>query len=130
MFDDKKGPIEHFSWGRFVVAGSMHAKTADGKTGKGKDIRIIGTEVTKWKEREGHLLGFDMITGVFEEGIEVLIIGVGVNGMIECPEKVIKKIRKKGIHEVILKKTPDACRLYNKLYHQGKKVALLAHGTC
>ena len=130
MFDDKNGPIEHFSWGRFIVAGSLHTKTPEGKTGKGKDIRIIGREVTKWKEREGHLLDSDMITGVFDKRIQVLIIGVGVHGMIECPEKVIKKIKKKGISEVILKKTPDACRLYNKLFHKGKKVALLAHGTC
>lgn len=130
MFDDKDGPIEHFSWGRFIVAGSLHTKTPAGKTGKGKDIRVMGTEVTKWKEREGHLLDSDMITGVFDEGIEVLIIGVGVHGMVECPEKVIKKIKKNGIKEVILRKTPDACKLYNKLFHEGKKVALLAHGTC
>lgn len=130
MFNDKNGPIEHFSWGRFIVSGSLHTKTPEGKSGKGKDIRIIDTEVTKWKEREGHLLDSDMITGVFDKGIKVLIIGIGVNGMIECPEKVIKKIQKKGIQEVILKKTPDACKLYNRLFHKGKKVALLAHGTC
>ncbi len=130
MFDDKNGPVEHFSWGRFTITGSVHAKTPEGKSGKGKDIRIIGTEVTKWKEREGHLLTIDMITGVFDKGIKKLIIGIGVHGMIECPDKVIKKIQKKGIKEVILKKTPDACKLYNKFFHKGESVALLAHGTC
>ena len=130
MFEDKDGPVEHFSWGMFIVNGSVHTRTPEGKTGKGKDIRIIGTEVTRWKEREGHLLDSEMITGVFDQGINTLIIGIGVNGMIECPGKVIKKIHKKGIKEVFLKKTPEACKLYNKLYHKGKKVALLAHGTC
>jgi len=27
-------------------------------------------------------------------------------------------------------KTPDACRAYNPLVREGKRVVLLAHGTC
>jgi hypothetical protein len=71
-----------------------------------------------------------MITGIYEQGIEVLIIGIGVNGAVECPKKVKKTIQAKGISKVILARTPDACVLYNGLFHQGKPVALLAHGTC
>lgn len=25
MFNDKEGPIEHFSWGKFIVSGETHA---------------------------------------------------------------------------------------------------------
>lgn len=130
MFKDKKGPIEKFSWGSFIISGVGHAKTSAGKIGKGKDIRLIGKEVTKWKEREGHILDTRMITGIFGLNIEVLIIGTGVEGMIECPEKVRNYIQDSGIEELILKKTPEACMIYNRLYHEGKNVALLAHGTC
>jgi hypothetical protein len=49
---------------------------------------------------------------------------------VECSKKVKNKIREKGIDKVILARTPDACALYNELFHQGKSVALLAHGTC
>jgi hypothetical protein len=130
MFDDANGPIEHFSWGRYVICGEEHGKTHGVKVGKGKDIRLIGKKVSKWKERKGHLLSTSMITGVFDQGIEFLIIGTGVNGFVECAGDVEVSIRQRGIKEVVLKKTPEACRLYNNLYRDKKKVALLAHGTC
>lgn len=130
MFKDERGPIEQFSWGSFIVSGLEHSKTASGKIGKGKDIRLVGTKVSKWKEREGHKLEPNMITGVFDLNLEVLIIGTGVEGMIECPKKVRNYIKENGIGELIIEETPAACRIYNRLYHEGKKVALLAHGTC
>jgi len=130
MFYDPKGPIEHFSWGKFVIIGKEHSKTGMGKIGVGKDIRIVGKNVSKWKERSGHLLEKDMITGIYGQEINILIIGTGVNEMVECPEKVIKSIKKNGIEKVVLKSTPEACKLYNKNFREGKKVALLAHGTC
>ena len=71
-----------------------------------------------------------MISGVFDERLDVLIIGIGVDGLIECPDEVLKHIKSRGIERVILKNTPYACRIYNDLYHEGKRVALLAHGTC
>ncbi|MHB0857670.1 MAG: Mth938-like domain-containing protein [Anaerolineae bacterium] len=71
-----------------------------------------------------------MITGVYDQGIEVLIIGLGVNQALECPQKVQDAILERGIQRVVLEPTPQACRTYNALYHDGIKVALLAHGTC
>ena len=130
MFNDPKGPIEHFSWGRFVINGEEHGKTEEGKKGKGKDICLIGDRVKKWKEREGHTLKTNMVSRVFDKNIDTLIIGIGANGQIDCPEEVKKEIRKNNIRELVLLKTPEACKKYNELYHQGKKVALLAHGTC
>ena len=130
MFTDPKGPIEHFSWGKFVICGTEHAASENGMTGVGKDIRLIDQEVTEWHERKGHLLTDAMITGIYNRGIEVLIIGIGVDGAVECPKKVKQKIEAKGIGQVILARTPQACEIYNSLFHQGKRVALLAHGTC
>jgi hypothetical protein len=130
MFCDEEGPIERFSWGRFLICGEEHGKVGGKKTGKGKDIRLIGTKVSKWKEREGHRLSASMITGVFDQGVEILIIGIGVEGLIECPEEVLRYIRKRGVGQVMLEKTPDACGLYNRLFREGKRVALLVHGTC
>jgi hypothetical protein len=130
MFDDKRGPIEHFSWGKFIVCGKEHSKVSGEKIGAGKDIRLIGKNISKWKEREGHRLGPEMITGVFDQNIEILILGIGVDGLVECPEKVKKYIKSNGIKKLILEKTPEACRVYNDLFNKGEKVALLAHGTC
>jgi len=130
MFDDPKGPIEHFSWAKFVICGVEHSDSEEGKIGAGKDIRLIDQNVTKWKERKGHRLTHAMITGVYDQGIKVLIIGMGVNGAVEWPKEVKKRIQEKGISRVILLRTPDACAQYNALFHQGIKVAMLAHGTC
>jgi hypothetical protein len=130
MFDDPRGPVEHFSWAKFVVCGNEHSASEQGRAGAGKDIRLIGQDVTEWRERKGHLLTPSMITGVYDRGIETLIIGIGVNGAVECPKEVKKEIKARGIGKLILARTPDACALYNEMFHQGKAVALLAHGTC
>jgi hypothetical protein len=130
MFNDPKGPIEHFSWGKYVINGQEHSKADGDKIGKGKDIRLFGDKVSKWKERKGHILNESMITGIFGNKVEILIIGTGVDGMLNCPEDIKNFILSNGIKELILEKTPQACSIYNKLYHKGKKAALLAHGTC
>ena len=129
-FDDPSGPIEHFSWATFVVRGEKHSKTSGNKIGKGKDIRLVGEKVTKWKDREGHTLSPEMVTDVYEQNIDTLIIGSGVHGCIECPDKTIRFIQERGIPNILILKTPEACKKYNELYHDGVRVALLGHGTC
>ena len=125
----KKGPIERFSWGKFVICGKEHSENGS-MVGAGKDIRVIGCDVTEWKERQGHRLTQEMITRLYDQGIEVLVIGLGVEKALKCPKKVRKAIRRHGIESVVLRSTPKACKKYNALFRQGKRVALLAHGTC
>jgi len=130
MFDDPLGPIEHFSWGVFIVRGEKHAASDTEKIGAGKDIRIVGDKVTRWKERKGHQLSLDMITGVLDKDLDALVLGIGVYGALECSKDVIKGIKKSGVGKVYTLCTPDACKKFNNLYRHGKRVALLAHGTC
>ena len=87
MFEDQKGPIQRFEWGQYTIGGAVHGK---GGYGVGKDIRLIGTEVSGWAERNGHKLTAEMITGVYGQGIEVLFIGCGVEeiGRASCRERV------------------------------------------
>ena len=118
------GPIEEVSWGRFKVWGKEHYRKDDGTIiGAGKDIRIYKDKITPWKERNGHYLTLDMITQV--DDCDILIIGIGMYGAISVSEEIKKKYK-----NLILEKTPKACEIFNKLYNQGKNVALLAHGTC
>jgi hypothetical protein len=51
MFDDPKGPIEHFSWGKFIICGKEHSKL-DEKIGVGKDIRLIGKKKSQNGKKE------------------------------------------------------------------------------
>ena len=129
-FEDAAGPIERCAWGLFVIGGETHSYEDGERVGAGTDIRVIGEEVTRWKKRKGHRLKKSMITGVYDQGIEVLVIGNGVSGAVEVPDKVQRDIEKHGIREVVIERTPQACRIYNKLYRKGKRAALLAHGTC
>ena len=126
----KKGPIESYSFGKFIIDGKEHSGVNDKVRGQGKDILLVGKNVSEWKEREGHRLSLDMVTRVFDENIDILIIGAGADKALKCPKKVILKIKKHGISRVIVKRTQKACKVYNRLYKKGKKVALLAHGTC
>lgn len=36
MFNDPRGPIEHFSWGKHMIRGQEHGKTSEGKKVKEK----------------------------------------------------------------------------------------------
>ena len=130
LFHDPAWPIERFVWGVFVVRGDEHGDTGAGSVGVGRDIRIIGSKVKRWKERKGHRLKKPMIACVYGRDIEILVIGTGVNGAVEVPDKVIRAATAHGIARVIVQRTPDACQTYNRLFHEGARVALLAHGTC
>ena len=130
LFEDPAGPIEQFSWGKFVICGKAHFKGYEGRVGAGKDIRLVGQEVTPWKERKGHRLKRSMITGVYDRDLDVLVIGNGVDGLVEVPHKVRRDIAAHGIPKLIVTPTPDACQRYNQLHREGKRVGLLAHGTC
>lgn len=122
--------VEWVEWGTFRAFGEKHGKTEKGRVGAGKDICVIGKKVSKWKEREGHRLTEAMIARVYDRGIDVLVIGIGVHGAIECPNSVVSALETHGISKVLLLRTPEACETYTQLLHQGRRVALLAHGTC
>ncbi len=129
LFKDLAGPIEELRWGEFVIGGETHSGVAEERVGKGKDIRVIGRKVSRWKERQGHRLDPSMITGIYGQRVDVLVIGNGIDGAVWVPDEVRQDISNHGI-ELIVKPTAIACRIYNELYHKGKRVALLAHGTC
>jgi hypothetical protein len=130
MFDDPKGPIEHYSWAKFIISGEEHSEEGSSRKGKGKDIKLVGKKVKRWKERKGHVLDESMVKSILDENIRILVIGNGAEGALSVPDEVIDFLHENGVERVIVKKTAEACRKYNKLYHDGKKVALLAHGTC
>ena len=130
MFNDPGGPIEHYSWGKFVIAGEEHSGNGEERKGAGKDILLIGKKVRRWKERKGHVLDRSMVQRVLGKEVEILVIGTGADGALSVPGEVVEHLRDKGIKRVLVERTPEACKQYNRLYHDGEKVALLAHGTC
>lgn len=131
MFDDPEGPIQHFGWGKFIICGIEHSQSDDDRTlGAGKDICVSGNSVSEWSERKGHTLTQSMVQLAIIEPPVILVIGIGVNSLLRCPDSVRQFLIEKGISQVICLPTPLACERYNQLHQQGAKVMLLAHGTC
>ncbi|MHB1319534.1 MAG: Mth938-like domain-containing protein [Anaerolineae bacterium] len=130
LFEDPSGPIQSLEWGLFRIDGIAHGEDAEVTLGAGKDIRIVGHVVTPWAERKGHLLRRQMITGIVPGAADTLVIGTGVYGRIKCPKKLRRELEASGLCEVIVQPTAEACATYNRLVSEGRRVALLAHGTC
>jgi len=129
---DPDGPIQRMEWAMFTIDRQRHGwdDHAECEVGVGKDIRLRRGQVSAWRERKGHRLDLEMITGVWDPPPHTLILGVGVYGRLKVPKRVAKAIKERGVAELIVAPTPQACQTYNQLARQGADVALLAHGTC
>jgi len=125
MFTDPKGPITRFEWARFSIHGAVHSA----EEGVGKDIFLSSEGISAWHERRGHKLKPGMLARALELKPEVLLIGTGVEGALEIGKKARNAASSAGVQMVAMR-TPQACQEYNRLFHLGKKVVLLAHGTC
>lgn len=120
LLEDPEGLVEEVRWGCFRISGKDFQK----------DIRCVGREPSSWADRRGHLLEEDMITGVWDQKLDVLVIGLGIDGAVQCPKIIQDRLRERGIPEIVVAPTVEACRMYNTYIRSGKRVALLAHGTC
>jgi len=113
--------IEHYSFGRIVIDGKEY----------NKDI-IITTQgvIPNWWRREGHRLSIEDLEGRIDFNLDVLIIGTGYYGVMKVPEEVIEELRKRGIKEVIVKPTKEACKIFNEFLKKGVEVVAALHLTC
>ena len=112
--------IESYRFGKIVINGKSYSS----------DVIIIGDHVkSNWWRREGHRLHIEDLEEVTSRDVEVLVVGTGYFGLMKVPEDVKRFLAEKGI-EVIVQKTADACKTFNKLKDSGKKVAAALHLTC
>lgn len=111
--------IEHYEFGEFVV---------DGKKYK-SNIVLIGTGVTEGRYLPGHQLKLDDFLQLVAYKPDVIIIGTGAYGVVKVPKEISDYIKKRGI-KLVVEKTARACRIYNSLIKEGKRVAAFLHNTC
>jgi len=81
-----------------------------------------------WWRKKGQELSKEDIEEVLIDPPEILIIGTGYSGVLNVPKNVENYISSKGI-EVIVKRTEEACKEYNKLCEKHDVIAAL-HLTC
>lgn len=113
--------IDEYEFGRIVIDGKTHTS----------DVIIYPDHVfTNWWRKEGHKLQMEDLSTVFEWGPEVLIVGIGADGMMKITKEVQTYLKSKGI-QLISAHTADACKEHNKITEEnGKKVVTALHLTC
>lgn len=111
--------IESYDFGTYII---------DGKEYKW-DIKIINDKVHSWTDRKGHIFRIENVKDLTELYPDTLVIGTGYSGLMQVPDEVKTFVKEKGIN-LVVENTREACRVYNELEKQGKKVCAIFHGTC
>ena len=91
--------------------------------------KVLEREYQKLKDTFGtsHRIGSWEIEELLKGNPEMIIFGIGQDGMMEVLEKDLEAF--KGI-EVLINLTPEAIELYNTHVKNGKRVNALIHTTC
>lgn len=111
--------INSYFFGKITVNGYIYFS----------DIIISPNNVqSDWHRGKRHYLSFNDIYSIIERKPDVLIIGTGMFGLMRVDNNMIEDLIERGVHNIIIEKTKQACILYNKEKTR-KKVAVL-HITC
>ena len=95
-----------------------------------QDLKIIKGKVKRnWWRKQGHHLDATDIVDILSAGPEVLVIGSGYAGSMQVPDSLQMQIEDQNI-KVIVEKTSEAVKSFNRLCGQGKDVAGAFHLTC
>ena len=111
--------IDHYEFGKFTIDNVEFEC----------NVALINNKPTKLRHFDDHVIKKDDFISLVESKPEYIIIGTGASGVVQVPDDIIKYIKENNII-LIIKKTADACKEYNKLTQQNKKVAALLHNTC
>jgi len=112
--------IEDYAFGRITIDGRRY----------GSDVIIYPDRVEDtWWRREGHRLQVQDLSDVFAARPEVLVVGQGKPGLMSVPESTREAVAERGI-ELVVARTPEACRRYNELLLEGRRVVAALHLTC
>jgi hypothetical protein len=111
--------ITHYDFGKFVI---------DGKTYE-SNIKLIDKKIKQCRHFDGHVIEISDFVDLVSFQPTHLVIGTGAYGVIKVSKEIIDSIESRGI-KLIIEKTADACKKYNELLVQGKKVVALLHNTC
>jgi hypothetical protein len=111
--------IDSYKFGEFIIKGKTYKC----------NVELVGETVKEHRHLDNHELNLDDFTDLINAKPEIIIIGTGAYGVVKPPKEILEFIEKQGI-KVIVEKTGTACKTYDSLLKQGKKVAALMHNTC
>jgi len=112
--------IQDYSFGQITINDQQYTKDVE--------VRWNG-EVLDWWRNQGHVFALTDLERSLEQQPEVIILGTGVYGVAQVSVEVEKEMEKLGV-ELIIEKTGEAVKVFNKEQGAGKKVIGLFHLTC
>ncbi|KAM8854011.1 mth938 domain-containing protein-like [Synchiropus picturatus] len=117
--------IVSLSWGEMKVQGS---------SGSYKDCKVWpgGSRAWDWRETgTRHVPGVQPadLDEVLKSGVDTLVIGRGMNEVLQVPSATLDFVTQKGVDVRVLQ-TEKAVAEYNRLVSQGAKVGGVFHSTC
>jgi len=112
--------IEEYRFGSIRIDGHVYEA----------DLIIFSDRIQQnWWRKEGHTLQMEDIGEILQGPPEALVIGQGESGRMKIDPRVDEELRKLRI-EVFAAPTKAACRKFNELSEQGKRVVAALHLTC
>ena len=111
--------IDEHKFGSFVV---------DGRNYLG-DIKILGTRVKHWQDREKHIVNQTDIKELLEINPEFIIVGTGNSGYLKVSQDAKDLIYARRI-KLVIDVNQNAVTRYNELKKEGKSIAAIFHATC
>lgn len=110
--------IEDYKFGSITIDGTNYDH----------DVIVYKGEVKEWWREQGHNVDINDLKEL-PEGIDIFVMGNGYSSRCAFPDETKKYLESKGV-EVIVQKTGEAYKTYNKLAEEGKNVAAGFHLTC
>ena len=111
--------IDSYDFGRIIIDGKRY----------NRDLILFPDRVKDdWWRKMGHRLQMEDLKEILEAKPEVLVVGTGYYGAMAVPTETRRHVESEGI-ELIVAKTAEACKTFNRLVTSRKVVAAL-HLTC
>lgn len=112
--------IEFYNFGTVVINGKCYTDDV---------IVFLDRVKDKWWRKEGHRLAVEDLQEVLEVKPQIVVVGTGYSGLMKVPIEVKEHLNKRGI-KLVIERTGDATKTFNKLTKSGKKVVAALHLTC
>lgn len=121
IVEDAMLTIDEYRFGQIVISGTVYTS----------DIKMLPHKIvsSNWWRKEGHKVYIEDIEDILNEGIEILILGMGDPGMMVAHESLKRYLQKQGI-TLIQRPSKEAAKEFNQLVQKGKKVGAGFHLTC
>ena len=123
-YNGMKPTIDHTSFGSITIEGEKYEH--DVLIRCSGDIKKRKKKLSKQVYGTSHMVSKEEAEHVFEDGLEILVVGTGQNGALQLSQEAEKFFRENGV-TVILQRTPQAIEAFNK---RKGNVAGLFHLTC